>query len=160
MTLSFPEMGKTGSKILFKSYVKKPKTAPFYRVQKYSRCGQICRPDDLSVDRPVDRPTVIFLTVGAAGRPPSRPHPGHGLLVDRPVDRDKIQRAKLSGRSTTRSTGARSREWTLWISRPPGRPALKQRLVYVSVHISRPREGQVRNNKGFKLGLINSYKIS
>ena len=26
---------------------------PFYRVQKYSRCGQICRPDDLSVDRPM-----------------------------------------------------------------------------------------------------------
>ena len=56
-------MGKTGFETLFKSCVKQTKTAPFYRVQKYSRWGQTCSQDDLSVDRPVDRPTVIFLTV-------------------------------------------------------------------------------------------------
>ena len=50
--------------------------------------------DDLSFDLSVDQPTVIFITVGVAGRPLSRPHPG----LDLSVDRGKIQRAKLSGR--------------------------------------------------------------
>ena len=59
------EIGKTGSKTSPKSYIKLAKTALLNRVQKYSRWGQICRPDDLSVDWPVDRPTVIFFTFGA-----------------------------------------------------------------------------------------------
>ena len=52
--------------------------------------------NDLSVDRLVDRPTVIFMTVVAP--------------VDRPADQTWIQRAAALCRSTSRSNGARTRE--------------------------------------------------
>jgi len=51
--------------------------------------GQIPRPNELSVDRPVDQLTVIFMTVGVASRPPGQPDPGLDLLIDRSVDRGK-----------------------------------------------------------------------
>ena len=57
-------MEKTGSKTSPKSYLKLAKRTPFYRVQKISRWGPEEAQNDLSVDRPVDRPTVRFLTVG------------------------------------------------------------------------------------------------
>ena len=60
-------MGKTGSKTSPKSCVKLAKRTLFYRVQKYSRWGTEQAQNGLSVDRPVDRPTVRFLTVGAIG---------------------------------------------------------------------------------------------
>jgi len=86
-------VGKTGSKTLLKSCWKLAETTPFYRVTKTSRWGSIPRPDDLSVDRPVDRPTVIFQTVGVAGQPPSRPHPGHWL-----IGRPKLEPGRPSSR--------------------------------------------------------------
>ena len=106
---------KTGSKTSPKSYVKLAKIAPFYRVQKYSCLGSKPRSDDLSVDRPIDRPTVIF-TVGVVGRP----HLGLDLSVDRSVDRGKIQRAKLSGRSTEASPKS---ERSGSVDRPVDRPS-------------------------------------
>ena len=48
-------------KILFKT----AKTAPLYRLPKTSRWSQTAGQNDLSDDQPVDRPTVIFFTVGA-----------------------------------------------------------------------------------------------
>jgi len=107
--------------------------------------------DLLSVDRTVDRPTVKNMTVGAAGRP----HPTLDLSVDRPVDGGQIQRAKLSSRSTARSTGARSRELTLWITRPPALSVLKPKgracicahrstVLLTDFSLGRPAEGQVR----------------
>jgi len=98
-------MEKIGSKTFSKSCLKLAKTAPFIELQKLA-VGVNPKPDDLSVDRP----TVIFMTVGVAGRPPDRPQPDLDLSVDWSVDQGKNQRAKLFGRSIARSTGARSRE--------------------------------------------------
>ena len=56
---TFNEVGKTGSKST-KNLVKKQCPNPqIYRPRKTSRWGL----SGLSVDRPVDRPTVIFQTV-------------------------------------------------------------------------------------------------
>jgi len=99
-------MRKTDSKTFPKSYVKLTKTAPLYRVKRTSRWGSIPRPDDLSVDRP----TVLFMTIGVASRLLGWSHPGLERSIDRSVDRSKNQRAKLSDRSIAQSTGARSRE--------------------------------------------------
>ena len=96
---SFNGVGKTSSRTTKNSCRKQPPNVPIYRVWKTSRWGL----SGLSVDRPVDRPTVIFLTVVPS--------------VDRSVDRtsgtesrlsagrpsrstEAFQRAKLSGRST------------------------------------------------------------
>ena len=49
-------VGKTGLKTLQKSCGKQPPNGPFYRPPKTSRWGLT----ELAVDRPVDRPTVIF----------------------------------------------------------------------------------------------------
>ena len=62
--------------------------------------------NDLPVDRQVDRPTVIFMTVV----PP----------VDRPVDRAWIQRVD----ALCRSTGASFREQSFLAVDRVGRPAL------------------------------------
>ena len=63
------------------------------------------------VDRPVDRPTVIFHTVVPS--------------VDRSVDRGQIQRTLLSVRSTARSTGTFPESRALWTVDWVGRPALQ-----------------------------------
>jgi len=67
------KMKKAGSKTFPKSYRKLAKRTPFYRVQKYSCWGPEQAQNGLSVDRPVDQPTVKFLTIGAVGPPPDRP---------------------------------------------------------------------------------------
>ena len=133
------KVGKTGSKTSLKSCTKLAKRTPIYRVQKMSRWAQFSGQIDLSIDRPVDRPTVIFQIIGVTDRLPGRPYPGQrpiGRPVDRPrqepestalwsvdcsvdrdqiqrpvgsIDQDKNQRVLLSGRST----GARSREQAL-----------------------------------------------
>ena len=92
------EMGKTSLKTHLKSCVKQPKTAPIHRPPKTSRWGPTQQEILLLVDRPVDRPTVRFLTAV----PP----------VDRPVDW-----AKPIGRP------ALPKRWVVTVSRQPGRPA-------------------------------------
>jgi len=42
--------------------------------------------DDLSVDRPVDRLTIIFMTIWFTDRPPGRPSPGHREIFSLTVD--------------------------------------------------------------------------
>ena len=61
-------VGKIGSKIHLKSYLKQLPNAPFYRARKTSRWGS---------DRPVGRP---------AGRPPTVENPTVEPSVDRLVD--------------------------------------------------------------------------
>ena len=101
------EMGKTGSKTFPKSCIKLAKTAPFYRAKKIAvEANPQAR---WHAGRPVDQPTVIFMTVGTAGRPHDRPHPGLDLSVGWSVDWGKIQRAELSGRSTVQSTGPQAK---------------------------------------------------
>ena len=131
--------GKTGFKTFPKSCIKLAKTAPFYRFTKTSRWGQISRPNDLSVDRL----TVICMTVGVAGRPPDRSHPGQwpiGRSVSRP-------RPEPESELSSRSIGARSREQALWIGWPHGRPAQWPEpcacLVYIGRLPGRPRSGPV-----------------
>ena len=104
---------KNWHKTLQKSFPKQPLNAPFYRVWKTSRWGLT----GLSVDRPADRPTVIFQTVCAIGRPVGRPIQDTESKSLCPVDRSvgrglsreqssldgrpgPFQRAELSGRST------------------------------------------------------------
>ena len=82
---------KTHLKILVKNNAQTPK---FIGSEKLAVGGL----SGLSVDRPVDRPTVIFQTVVPS--------------VDRPVDRGKDTESKLSVRSA---------------ARPPGRPGPFQR---------------------------------
>ena len=64
--------------------------------------------DDLPVDRPVDRPTVIFMTVVPS--------------VDCPVDRAWKQRATALFWSTVRLIGTRYREQQLSAGRLASRP--------------------------------------
>ena len=80
------EIGKTGSKTSPKSYMKLVKTASFYRVQKYSRWASIPKPDDLSVDQPVDRPTVSSDRWGCRSIGRSTAPKALCLSVDRLVD--------------------------------------------------------------------------
>jgi len=127
-------MGKTGSKTSPKSYRKLAKIGLFYRVTKTSCWGK--NPGQMtyrSTDRSIGQRSFFRLL---------------GLPVDRPINYTQV----LTCRSTTRSieararelcslgrsTGARSREQALWISRPPGRPALKPGLCACSMHIGRP----------------------
>jgi len=81
--------------------------SPFYRLHKTSRWRPNQQPGLLSVDRPVDRPTVKFLTVGPA--------------VDRVLDTE----SRALYRSTARSTGAISREQNSLAVDRVGRPALQ-----------------------------------
>ena len=65
-----------------------PQMPQFIGLEKLAVGSQV----GLSVDRPVDRPTIRFLTVEPA--------------VDRPVDRGLDAESRLSVRSTAQSTGA------------------------------------------------------
>ena len=83
---SVKRMGKTGleiSKILTPKQVTRP---PIYRPEKYSRWDLSV----LSVDRPVDRPTVIFWPVGATGRLSGRPSSLRKHSFLRAVDRSVV----------------------------------------------------------------------
>ena len=83
----------------------------------------------LPVDRPVDRSTVIFLTVE-----PTVDRPGRPILVTEsralcrlidPVDRGHFQRAELSGRSTDPVDRPTSSSWRARLCTSvdrPGRP--------------------------------------
>ena len=74
---------------------------------KYSRWGSEQVKNDMSVDRPVDRPTIIFQTIGVADQPPGRPRQGHSPI----------------GRSLgLRSTVAKSREQCSLVGWLLGRP--------------------------------------
>ena len=89
----------------------------------------------LPVDRPVDRPTVKKVTVEPSGRPPGRPCQIQRAialwLVDRPVDRDKV-----NGRPPSRPAAPESRLTSA--GRPLGRPAKSLGLCARLVHIGRP----------------------
>ena len=106
---SFNEVGKTGSKPTKKSSLKQPPKAPFYRARKTSRWGLT----ELSVDRPVDRPTVIFQTVEpSVDRSVDRGQDTESKSlcpVDRSVDRGlSREQSSLDGRPG-RSTGPPAR---------------------------------------------------
>ena len=58
-------MKKASFETLQKSYRKQFKGTPFYRLPKTNRCRPTQQLMLLSVDRPVYRPTVKFLTVAA-----------------------------------------------------------------------------------------------
>ena len=116
---SFKEVGKTGSKSNRNLREKQCPNPQIYRLRKTSRWGL----SDLSVDRPVDRPTVIFQTVVPS--------------VDRSVDRGQIQRASLSVRSTAGSTGAFPESRALWTVDRIGRPTLLPEQACTSVHVGR-----------------------
>ena len=122
-------VGKTGSKSLPKSCLKHSPNGPIYRARKTSRWS----PGGLSVNRPVDRPTIIFQTVEPS--------------VDRSVDRARIQSASLSVRSTTRSTEAFPESRALWTVDRLGRPALqpdwRARLCTLVDRVGRPTPSSV-----------------
>jgi len=105
---SVKRMGKTGleiSKILTPKQVTRP---PIYRPEKYSRWDLSV----LTVDRPVDRPTVIFWPVGATGRPSGRP-------------RNPESRTLCSGRPYGRPDHcADNVHKSVHVGRPYGRPDL------------------------------------
>jgi len=158
---------KIGFVTFQKSCVKQPKTALLNRLPKTSRWGQTSGQNDLSFDRP----TVKFLTVAAY----------------RSTARSTMPYA-LTYRSTTRSTGARSREHSSLDGLPPGRPGpdpeskalwtvdravdrpSSQNGCARSVNIGRPPDrptfGSVDRQKawsanllGLKLGLFNFNNI-
>ena len=126
-----------------KSCRKQSKGTQIYRLSKYGRWRSTQQDSLPSVDYPVDRPTVKFLTVvPTVDRPVDRglkTESRSSLPVDRPVDRGLFQRAELSGgrpalqpnkvmhicahRSTARSTD-------LWLDRPCGRPAEGQNTSF------------------------------
>ena len=108
-------VGKTSTKTLQKSQRKQPPNDPIYRPPKTSRWGLT----ELSVDRSVDRPTVIFQTV-AIGRPSQDTENTSLCPVDRSVDRGlSREQSSLDGRPS-RSTG------------------LLPELACTSVHVGRP----------------------
>ena len=51
----------------------RPKEPIFIRFSKYSRWGPEQAQNGMSVDRPVDQPTIRFLTVGDVRQPFGRP---------------------------------------------------------------------------------------
>ena len=124
-------MEKTGFETLSKSYLKQPKTASYIDSQKLVVGVKL---QARMTYQSTGQRSYFWPFWSTAGWP----CPALDLSVDRSVNRAQIQRAKLSGWSTAQSTRARSREWSLWIGRPPGLPALKPRPVHVSVHIGRP----------------------
>ena len=106
-----------------KSCGKQPKIAPIYRPKKYSRCRAYQLLMLLSVDRPVDLPTVKFLTVATCQSTARSTVPRFRPPVDRPVDRGQIRSTGLlaswpctfcAHRSTTQSTD-------FWLGQPAGR---------------------------------------
>ena len=75
-------MGKSSPKTLLKSCEKQSKGTPIYRPPKSRRWVPNQQSGLLAVDRPVDRPTVRFLTVESAVDRCL----ANGPAVDRPVD--------------------------------------------------------------------------
>ena len=135
--------------------------------------GQIALP----VDRPVDRPTVTFLTVEPNGRSPGRPSPdpeSNSSLADRPPGRPELDtESRLSVRSTARSTGGFSREQSSLAVDRPSQPASPAWLRARSVHVGRPARSTahcygrpvrstgsqpVQLNQVLKLGFLLSIK--
>ena len=106
---------KTSPKTSSKSYLKQPPKAPIYRARKLAVGSQ----NDLSVDRPVDRPTVRFLTVEPAVDRPGRPRPGYRKQALCPVDRPDRPLPGTENRVLCRSTGAFQRAEALWRSTDP-----------------------------------------
>jgi len=105
----FKRVGKTGSKTLLQSSRKQPPNGPIYRAPKTSRWGLT----ELSVDRPVDRPTVIFQTVKpSVDRSVDRGQDTESTAlcpVDRSVDQGlSREQSSLDGRPG-RSTGPPAR---------------------------------------------------
>ena len=114
---------------------------------------------------PVDRPTVIFLTVEPTERLPDRPGldpESNGSLAGRLPGRPKPDtESRLSVRSTARSTGGFSREQsslpvdcpgrpgpfldsrTLRTVDRPGQPAHQLKLACTLVHVGRPTTATV-----------------
>ena len=80
-----------------KSCRKQPKRSPFYRLQKCGRWRPTQQSRLLAVDRPVDRPTVKFLTVVPAVDRPIDRCLANDLAVDRPVDPAISREQRLSG---------------------------------------------------------------
>ena len=112
LLMEWEKLAQSPLEILEKNNAQTPK---FIGLEKLTVAGL----SDLSVDRPVDRPTVIFQTVVPS--------------VDWSVDRARIQRANLSVRSTGRSTGAFPESRALWTVDRVGRPALLPELACTSV---------------------------
>ena len=134
-------VGKTGAKPLEKSYRKQPPNSQFIEIEKLAVGSQI----GLSVDRPVDRPTVRFLTVVPA--------------VYRPVDRSLDTESRLSVRSTGPVDWGFPESRALWRSTDPVDRPSSQAGVHVlctSVdRLGRPteaRSGQIRDLKGCLFG--------
>ena len=82
----------------------------------------------------------------AVGRPPGRPANGwisDRCATDRPLGRPRTDpKSRALGRSTARSTGARSREHSSLDGRSPGRPAHQFKQPCTSVHVGRRPSGQ------------------
>ena len=132
----------------------------------------------LPVDRPVDRPTVKFLTVEPTGRLPGRPGldpESNGSLAGRPPGRPDLDtESRLSVRSIARSTGGFSREQSsLAVDRPPQLGCVHTLCTSVDWpgrpptatvdRSGRPADSQSRHYRTLKLGflsLIKSHKIT
>ena len=111
LLMEWEKLAQSPLKILVKNNTQTPK---FIGLEKLAVGGL----SGLSVDRPADRPTVIFQTVVPS--------------VDRPVDRARIQRAEALCRSIARSTGAFPESRALWTVDRVGQPAL---LPELAVHV-------------------------
>ena len=96
---------KINPKTLLKSCEKQSKGTPIYRLPKYGRWRPTQQEILLSVDRPVDRPTVRFLTVVPVVDWPVNRDLNIESSSSPPIDRGHFQRAELSGGRSGRSTG-------------------------------------------------------
>ena len=94
---TFETMGKTSLKTLLKSCRKQSKGSPFYRLLKCDHWRPTQQTGLLSVDRPIDRPTVRFLTVVPAVNRPIDRCLANDPAVDRPVNRAISREQRLSG---------------------------------------------------------------
>jgi len=122
-------VGKTGTKTILKSYTKKPKTISIYRFPKTSRWGPTQQEILLSVDRPVDQPTVIFLTIATC----------------RSTARSTVPRLWLTSRP-----GPDPESTVLWTVDRVGQPALKPKWhMHVCAHWSTARSTGRRPGQTF-----------
>ena len=124
---SFNEVGKTGSKSTKNLGEKQCPKPQIYRLRKTSRWGLT----ELSDDRPVVRPTVIFKTVVPS--------------VDRPADRGQDTESKSLcpvGRPAARGL---SREQSSLDGRPSWSTGLLPELACTSVHVGRPANARSEN---------------
>ena len=112
--------GKTGENPL-ENLVKKQCSNPqIYRARKTSRWGL----SELSVDRPADRPTVIFQTVVPS--------------VDRSADRGQDTESRSLCPDDRPADRGFPESRALWTDDRVGRPALLPELACTSVHVGRP----------------------